>query len=200
MALPITKETALIIVDVQRDFCPGGALAVANGDEVVPVLNQYMDKVAAEGGQLFATRDWHPADHVSFKARGGVWPPHCIQKTEGAGFHPDLRLPDWTEIVSKGTDPDQDAYSGFQGTDLEKRLRSSGIERLLVGGLATDYCVKSTVLDGLKLGFEVVLLEDASRGVNLLPADSDKAVDQMIREGALRGRLDPRKGIIVERE
>ncbi|MBI5197707.1 MAG: nicotinamidase [Nitrospirae bacterium] len=190
MALAITRETALIIVDVQRDFCPGGALAVPQGDEVVPVLNRYIEKCHSSGGYLFVTRDWHPADHISFKPQGGPWPPHCIQRTAGAGFHPDLALPEWLEIVSKGTHSDQEAYSGFEGTDLERRLRARGIKQLLIGGLATDYCVKSTVLDGLKHGFEVIFLEDASRGVNLQPDDGNRAVAGMVEAGALRAGLE----------
>jgi nicotinamidase/pyrazinamidase len=183
------RETALIVVDVQRDFCPGGALAVPHGDEIVPILNQYIRMCPQSGLPLFATRDWHPVDHVSFKERGGMWPRHCVQGTLGAEFHPDLTQPAGMEIVSKGTHSDQEAYSGFQGTDLEKRLRSQGIRCLLVGGLATDYCVKSTVMDGLKLSFQVVLLEDAVRGVDLQPGDSLQAIEEMTRSGAMRAVL-----------
>lgn len=186
----VTKDSALILVDVQRDFCPGGALSVPGGDEVVPILNRYVRKCVPAGAHLYATRDWHPAHHMSFKTQGGAWPPHCIHDTPGAAFHPSLALPEQMEIVSKGTRPDEEAYSGFQGTDLERRLRAGGTRRLLIGGLATDYCVKSTVIDGLKLGFEVVLLEDAVRGVEVQPGDSQRAIEEMVKAGAVRARFD----------
>jgi nicotinamidase/pyrazinamidase len=183
------RKDALIVVDVQNDFCPGGALAVPDGDQVVPALNRYIDKFKKAGRPIFITRDWHPEKTGHFVAFGGKWPPHCIQSTEGAEFHPDLRLPDNAVIISKGTRPGQDSYSGFngvdsQGTKLADLLRREGVNRLFVGGLATDYCVKETVLDGLREGFDVVFLEDASRGVNLQPRDSEQAVQEMIRAGA----------------
>lgn len=180
---------ALIIIDVQNDFCPGGALPVTDGDRVVPVLNRYIEKFTGERLRIFATRDWHPEKTKHFKAYGGLWPPHCIQGTRGAEFRPDLVLPKDTVIVSGGMAPDQEGYSGFDGIDekglgLADLLHSFGIERIFVGGLATDYCVKETVLDGLKHGFKVVLLEDAVRGVNLKPDDSERAIGEMVRAGA----------------
>ncbi|HEY7715603.1 MAG TPA: nicotinamidase [Candidatus Binatia bacterium] len=180
---------ALVIIDVQNDFCPGGALPVANGDRVVPVLNEYIKKFAQEKLAIFATRDWHPEKTSHFKAFGGLWPPHCIQGTKGAEFRPDLALPQETVVVSGGTAPDEEGYSGFDGKDqqgvgLADLLRAFGVERIFVGGLATDYCVKHTVLDGLKNGFKVVLLEDAVRGVNLKPDDSARAIEEMLRAGA----------------
>lgn len=184
-------KDALVIVDVQNDFCPGGALAVADGDKVVPVLNRYIEKFTAAHLPIFITRDWHPEKTSHFNTCGGVWPPHCIQGSKGADFHPDLRLPDDAVVISKGMGQDEDSYSGFQGTDsggakFAELLRRCGAKRLFVGGLATDYCVKHTVLDGLKEGFQVALLEDAIRGVNLQPGDSERAIAEMIRAGAER--------------
>ncbi|MCI0331372.1 MAG: nicotinamidase [candidate division Zixibacteria bacterium] len=171
---------ALIMVDVQNDFCPGGALAVREGDQVVKLLN-HAQKLFRH---IFATRDWHPEDHSSFMGRGGPWPPHCIQNTYGAKFHPDLEISRaW--VISKATERDKDAYSGFQETDLEARLKREGIKRVFVGGLATDYCVRDTALDALAAGFEVVLLDDAVRGVDVKPGDSKKAVDDVKSKGAI---------------
>jgi nicotinamidase/pyrazinamidase len=189
------RKDALIVVDVQNDFCPGGALAVPGGDRIVPVLNRYIEKFKNAGRPVYVTRDWHPDKTSHFAAFGGKWPPHCIQGTKGAEFHPDLRLPEDVVIISKGTRPDEDSYSGFdgadsQGTGLADLLRRQGVNRLFVGGLATDYCVKHTVLDGLGEGFEVVFLEDASRGVNLQPEDSEQAVQEMIRAGAKLASAD----------
>lgn len=180
---------ALVVVDVQNDFCPGGALPVAGGDKVVPVLNRYIGKFQAGKLPIVATRDWHPEKTTHFKAFGGVWPSHCVQGTGGAEFHRALNLPSDAVIVSKGAAPDEDSYSGFQGRDergvkLSDLLRRFGVERIFVGGLATDYCVKHTVLDGLKEGFKVVLLEDAIRGVNLQPGDSERAIAEMVQAGA----------------
>jgi len=185
------EKAALVIVDVQNDFCPGGSLPVAEGDKVVAVLNRHIEKFHRAGLPIFATRDWHPANTRHFNIGGGQWPPHCVQDTEGGKFHPDLALPKSAVVVSKGVSPDADSYSGFEATDaagagLAERLRGLGVERIFVGGLATDYCVKFTVLDGLKEGFKVTLLEDAIRGVNLRPDDSDRAIDEMVRAGADR--------------
>lgn len=182
--MKLGKRAALIIVDVQNDFCPGGALPVSAGDSVVPILNRYIEAFSKSDAPIYATRDWHPEKHVSFKERGGPWPPHCVQGTEGAAFHPRLALPKNVTILSKGTDPNQEAYSGFQGTDLAERLRRQAVGRVFVGGLATDYCVKNTVLDALNEGFETVLLEDASRGVNVQPRDSERAKEEMKKAGA----------------
>ena len=187
-------KDGLIIVDVQNDFCPGGALAVTDGDQVVPALNRYIEKFRRDGLPTFATRDWHPEKTRHFKAYGGVWPAHCIQGTRGAEFHAELALPLDAVIVSKGTSPDEEGYSGFEGRDpkgalLADLLRACGVEKIYVGGLATDYCVKHTVLDGLKQGFKVVLLEDAVRGVNLKADDSGRAIDEMARAGAQKQTL-----------
>lgn len=182
-------KDALIVVDVQNDFCPGGALAVKDGDQVVSVLNRYIDRFTQAGLPIFATRDWHPEKTSHFNTGGGPWPPHCVQGSKGAQFHPDLKLPPEIVMVSAGMGSDEDGYSGFLGRDdsgakLAELLRQRGIERLFVGGLATDYCVKHTVLDGLKEGFRVVVLTDSIRGVNLQPDDSDQAIEEMRCAGA----------------
>ena len=183
------KKAALVIVDVQIDFCPGGSLAVAEGDRVALVLNRYVSRFAAARLSIFATRDWHPAQTSHFKAFGGIWPVHCVQNTRGAEFHPLLQLGASAIVVSKGTAPDVDGYSGFdamdaQGVGLSQLLRQRAVEEVFVGGLATDYCVKQTVLDGVKQGFAVVLLMDAIRGVDLAPGDSTRALVEMRNAGA----------------
>ena len=180
----IFSDAALIIVDVQNDFCPGGALPVTDGDKIVPILNVYIKRFREEGAPVFATRDWHPNDHISFEENGGIWPPHCVQGTSGAQFHPGLDISGDVEIVLKGTSPKDEAYSGFQGTDLAAELKKKGIKTLYIGGLATDYCVKHTVLDALKEGFSVFFLDDGSKGVEVKPGDSKKAIDDMISAGA----------------
>ncbi len=185
MKVKLTEKDVLIVVDVQRDFCPGGALAVPEGDKIIPVLNEYIDKFRAKKLPLFATRDWHPARHRSFKEFGGIWPVHCVQKTTGAEFHPDLRLPEDARIISKATKVKEEAYSGFQGTQLKDMLRKGKVRRIFVGGLATDYCVKNTVLDGLKAGFTTFLLMDAIKGVDVNPGDSEKAIEEMLTAGAV---------------
>ncbi|MEO0257837.1 MAG: bifunctional nicotinamidase/pyrazinamidase [candidate division WOR-3 bacterium] len=185
MKLRFRNKDALIIVDVQKDFCPGGALAVPHGDEVVPVINNYIEIFKNHGGLIIATRDWHPENHSSFSEHGGIWPPHCIQNTEGAEFHDELKLPNDVIVISKADHPDKEAYSGFDGTNLEKVLRGHGIQRVFVAGLATDYCVKATVLDALRFNFFTFLLLDATRGVNINPDDSERAVIDMLDKGAV---------------
>jgi nicotinamidase/pyrazinamidase len=185
----MSRRDALILVDVQNDFCPGGALAVQNGDEVVPVLNRYIERFLDAGLPIFATRDWHPIRTSHFKVYGGIWPVHCVQGTQGAEFHPDLKLTPEITIISAGMAPDEDGYSGFLGRDSTGRLlvallRDRGVDRLFVGGLATDYCVKHTVLDAIREGFQVVLIGDAVRGVNLNPDDSTQAIKEMSAAGA----------------
>ncbi|HEY3153627.1 MAG TPA: nicotinamidase [Candidatus Binatia bacterium] len=183
-------KDALIIVDVQNDFCPGGALAVSGGDEVVPVLNRVIERFTEAGLPIFATRDWHPEKTNHFKIYGGIWPVHCVQGTRGAEFHAGLELGKDIVVVSAGMVPDEDGYSGFQARDpsgarLAELLQRKGVERIVVGGLATDYCVKHTVLDGLKEGFKVLLLADAIRAVNLKPHDGELAIAEMVRAGAV---------------
>lgn len=184
------NKTAMIVVDVQNDFLPGGALGVPAGDEVVEPLVE----AAEEADLVVASRDWHPADHMSFTDQGGIWPVHCVAETQGAQLHPFIE--DMADaIVDKATSSDLDAYSAFQGTDLAEYLREQGVTRVLVGGLATDYCVKATALDAKKAGFEVELLTDASRGVEVNPGDSEAAIREVAASGATirRGNLLVRK-------
>lgn len=178
------RGDALIVVDVQNDFLPGGSLAVPRGDEVVAPLNRYAAAFAAANLPVYATRDWHPSNHCSFKARGGPWPPHCVADSNGAAFAPGLKLPAPTVVISKATTADKDAYSGFEGTDLDARLKRAGVKRVFVGGLATDYCVLNTVRGARKLGYEVMLLTDAIRAVNVKPGDGRHAEAEMHRLGS----------------
>lgn len=168
---------ALIIVDVQNDFCPGGALPIADGDKVVPVLNRWIAAAVAKRVPVYASRDWHPVGHMSFAERGGPWPPHCIQDSDGARIRDDLALPPSAILVTKGVRFDQDQNSAFDQTGLATQLRADGVKRLWVGGLAEDVCVLATVLDGRKEGFEVVLIADATKPVT--PEGGDKARRQM---------------------
>jgi len=183
-AIHLDTGDALIVVDVQNDFLPGGTLPVPDGDAVVPVLNTYLRRFAARGLPVFATRDWHPPDHCSFQTRGGPWPPHCVAGSHGAQFAAGLALPPAAHIVPKATTPDRDAYSGFEGTDLDARLRARRVKRLFIGGLATDYCVLNTVRDARQHGYAVLLLSDAIRAVNVHPQDGDRALAEMQRLGA----------------
>lgn len=176
---------ALILVDVQYDFLPGGSLAVPRGDEVVPALNGHLAAFRGQGLPIIATRDWHPAGHCSFKAQGGPWPPHCVAGTDGARFAALLDLPCEAQIISKATAQDKEAYSGFEGTELDGLLRKSGVRRVFVGGLATDYCVLNTVRDALRLGYGVILLADAVRAVDAAAGDGDRAIAEMRRLGAV---------------
>jgi len=181
--------SALLIVDVQRDFCPGGALAVSDGDRVIPVLNRHIAEAVARGWPVYASRDWHPAVTSHFRQYGGEWPPHCVQDSDGATFHPDLQLPGSAIVISKGESPEHPGYSAFEGRTPEGRtlledLRARRIDHLYVGGIATDYCVKHSVLDALRAGFAVTVLEDSVAGVNLQPEDSSRAMAEMQRAGA----------------
>jgi nicotinamidase/pyrazinamidase len=185
---------ALVVVDFQNDFCPGGALGVRGGDAIAPVLNRYLERFARAGAPVFLTRDWHPAVTRHFQASGGVWPPHCVQGTRGAEFHPHLTLPPEAVIVSKGMDPEQDAYSAFQAEDASGRsfaalLAQRGVRRLYVSGLATDYCVRASALDALHGGFQVVVLTDAIGAVDLKPGDGARALDEMRGAGATTATL-----------
>jgi nicotinamidase/pyrazinamidase len=178
-----TAKRALIVVDVQNDFCPGGSLAVERGDEVVAPLNRLIKEFLARGEPVFKSRDWHPARTKHFAAYGGTWPVHCVQNTRGAEFHPELLDDPRIQIISKGTG-DEDSYSAFDGTDLADLLRERGVTEVFVGGLATDYCVKNTVLDALREGFKVKALTEAMRAVNLQPGDDARALEEMRRAGA----------------
>ncbi len=188
MRVGILKRSALIVVDVQNDFMPGGSLPVPDGDKVVQPLNKVIKEFQVRKLPMFFTRDWHPPNHMSFKERGGPWPPHCVQGTEGAEFHPDLLVPEEAIIISKATEPDKEAYSGFEGTELKRMLREREVRRLFIGGVATDYCVRATVLDGLRLGFEVIVLEDAVRGV--AKETTEKALREIVLSGAILARTD----------
>lgn len=181
--MELRQSDALILVDVQRDFCAGGALAVQDGDAVVPVLNSWIERAERAGTRIYASRDWHPRFHVSFKEFGGLWPPHCVQETAGARFHPDLHLPPIAHVVCKGVRLDRDQLSAFDQTGLEAHLRRAGIRRLWVGGLAQDVCVHETVLDALRQGFEVCVIVDGTRPVDA--AAGARSLERMRQAGAL---------------
>ena len=176
-------KQALIVVDVQNDFCPGGTLAVPCGDEVVAPLNKLIDEFLERGDPVYKSRDWHTPTTKHFAAYGGTWPPHCVQNTPGAEFHPALRDDPRVTVISKGLG-DTDCYSAFDETDLATQLQKQNVEEVVVGGLATDYCVKQTVLDALKHGFKVKAVENAMRAVDLQPGDGDRALDEMRDAGA----------------
>lgn len=173
-------QAALIIVDVQHDFCPGGALPVPDGDKVIPPINHML----SYPWLTVATKDWHPPNHCSFKEQGGPWPPHCVQDTKGADFHPLLDTPKICLVVTKGSRVEKDAYSGFDGTDLAKILRERGVKRVVICGLATEYCVRATACDALKEGFDVLVLEDAIRGVEVNSGDCQQAIEELRAAGA----------------
>ena len=179
------QNSALVLVDIQNDFCPGGALAVEEGDQVVEVVNRLIPRFPL----VISTQDWHPAEHISFKEQGGPWPPHCVQGTRGAELHPALNTQTIAHYLRKASSPIKDDYSEFEGNDeqglsLDQVLKSHDVQRIFVAGLATDYCVLATVLDGLKLGFEVFPITDAMRAVNVEPEDGAKALKQMSAAGA----------------
>jgi nicotinamidase/pyrazinamidase len=175
------EETALIIVDVQHDFLPGGALAVPDGDQVI----QPIVKAAATVGHVFASRDWHPENHLSFAKQGGPWPKHCVAGTHGANLHPKIQaLVKNENIINKATTTEKDAYSAFNGTKLDEKLKQLGVKKLYVTGLATDYCVKQTVIDACKLGYSVTVLKQACRGVNVNSNDSNQAYQEMEQSGS----------------
>jgi len=185
----MTQPAALLIVDVQRDFCPGGALAVPHGDTVVPVLNRCIAAAVRERMPVYASRDWHPSMSRHFKAHGGAWPPHCVQETEGARFHPALQLPADAIVITKGDTIDAEGYSALEGRTPEGRLfaddlRARGIAHLYVGGLATDYCVRASVVAARDAGFEVSVLTDAVAAIDLKPGDADRALAEMHDAGA----------------
>jgi nicotinamidase/pyrazinamidase len=178
-------SAALVLVDIQNDFCPGGALAVPEGDQIVEVVN----RIAPSFNFVAATRDWHPENHISFKEQGGVWPPHCVQGSRGAELHPDLDRSGIDLVVHKGYAPDRDTFEGLQavdesGSSLDKILKGKGVDSIYVAGLATDYCVKATVLDALKKGFHVFAVTDAMRAVNLESGDDARALEAMSAAGA----------------
>ena len=172
--------TGLIVVDVQNDFCPGGALAAAGGDTLGPAIAA----LAERAGTVVATRDWHPADHSSFAEQGGPWPPHCVHGTQGAELHPSVSGLRIDRVQDVGTGPRDEGYSGFEGNDLAAYLRGRGVRRVLVTGIATDYCVRATVMDARRLGFPTQVLADGVASVNLQPGDGDAALAEMLAAGA----------------
>lgn len=188
-------EKALLIVDVQNDFCPGGALAVPEGDKIIPNLNKYIKIFRQKKLPIFASRDWHPKKTKHFKNFGGLWPAHCVQNTKGAEFHPKLKLPKEAIILSKGMDPEKDSYSAFQAEDdngmsFLNLLKIFGIGKLYVGGLATDYCVKFSALEAARSGFKARLLTDAIKGVNINKMDSTTAIKEMLNAGIRKTTLE----------
>jgi nicotinamidase/pyrazinamidase len=174
---------ALLVIDVQNDFCPGGTLAVPHGDEVVPPLNKLINEFLERGDPVYKSRDWHPRGTKHFAEFGGTWPVHCVQNTEGARFHPALIDDARIKVISKGLG-DEDSYSAFDETDLAEELREQGVDEVVVGGLATDYCVKNTALDALHNGFRVTAVAEAMRPVEVHPGDGEKAIEEMRAAGA----------------
>jgi nicotinamidase/pyrazinamidase len=185
----LDRNDALIIVDIQNCFCPGGELPVKEGDKIIPIINKYIHKFQKAGAKIYATRDWHPPDHKSFKEYGGIWPPHCLKGSKGAEFRSDLKLPKETTVISTGDEASVEGYSGFDHTNLERKLKGDGVDRVFVGGLATDYCVKYTVLDAVEKSFETILLIDAIKGVNSKPGDAERAIGEMVKKGAEKATL-----------
>lgn len=185
----------LLVVDVQIDFCTGGALPVPKGDLVVPAMNRYIQLFSKSGCAIFASRDWHPAETRHFKQFGGLWPVHCVQQSKGAEFHPELLLPEETIVISAGMGRDDEGYSCFEGrseegTPFADVLRHMEVRKLFVGGLATEYCVKESVLDALRHDLQVTLLTDAVRGIDVKPGDAERAVAQMVEAGAELATLE----------
>jgi len=179
---------ALLVVDVQNDFCPGGSLAVEGGDQIVPILNRWIHRAVDLRIPIIFSRDWHPLDHVSFKDKSGPWPPHCVQDTHGAEFHPGLFVPESALIVSKADSIERDSYSAFGGTTLADHLKTLGIRRVWIGGLALDYCVSASALDARALGLDVRVLLDATRAVNNAPEEIARSVKKLESAGILMAR------------
>jgi len=188
--LKLTDRDALIIVDVQNDFMPWGSLPVPGADEIISTINSYGELFSQRGLSVFATRDWHPENHISFRENGGIWPRHCVQWSRGADFPDSLKLPPGTFVINKADRPELEAYSGFQGTILDSLLKERGVKRIFVCGVATDYCVKNTALGGINLGYQVFILSDGIRGV--APETSREARRELLEAGAVfveRGEL-----------
>jgi nicotinamidase/pyrazinamidase len=184
MAVKLEAGTALLVVDVQNDFLPGGSLGVPGGDAIVPVVNAYLGIAKHRRIPVYATRDWHPAAHCSFVTQGGIWPPHCVAGSHGAAFVSALELPAEAVIVDKGTRVDHEAYSAFEGTGLADRFHAAGVTHVLIGGLATDYCVLNSVRDAVANDLEIIVLRDAIAAVNVNPDDGARAEAEMERLGA----------------
>ncbi|HEX7019571.1 MAG TPA: isochorismatase family protein [Gemmatimonadaceae bacterium] len=189
------SHRGLLVNDVQKDFCEGGALAVPGAEEIVRVINRYIELFAEHGLPVFVTRDWHPPETSHFTTLGGKWPPHCVAGSDGAAFHPALSLPTGAIILSKGTRTDEDGYSAFEAHHpgpvlLRECLNSHGVETIYLAGIATDYCIRATALDGIGFGFTVVVLEDAVRGIDARAGDVREALDEMRRAGARLARFE----------
>lgn len=185
MLIEPRQGDALLVIDVQNDFLPGGALAVPKGDLMLAPLNVAIELFSGRGLPILFTRDWHSPDHSSFQRQGGPWPEHCVAGSWGAEFSARLVQPPGMLVVSKGSLQSDESYSNFESTELEAELRRRAIKRLFVGGLATEYCVRSTVKDALQRGFDVVLLGDCVRAINLQPRDGKRAIEEMQRQGAI---------------
>ncbi len=183
MKLKITETDALIVVDVQNDFMPWGTLPVPGADLIIPVVNDYLENFKKVGAPVFATRDWHPENHISFKENGGLWPRHCVQWSKGSQFPESLKLPKDSFIINKGYRPELEAYSAFQGTVLNDLLKERGVKRVFICGVATDYCVFNTALGAINLGYFVFVLEDGVKGVS--EESSRKALDKLLKRGAV---------------
>ena len=193
--MPMEKDSAILIVDVQNDFCPGGTLGVAGGDEIIPLINRYIELFRKKGGLIIASRDWHPRASKHFREFGGIWPVHCVQDSDGAKLHPGLLLPPECLVFSKGMNPLLDDYSALQARDEAEKpmsgyLKEAGIHALYICGLATDYCVRQSALDGLRQGFAIAVLADAVRGVDIEQGDSERALGEMVDAGAILTSLD----------
>jgi nicotinamidase/pyrazinamidase len=186
-AIHLGPDDALLVIDMQLDFLPGGSLGVTDGHEVIAPVNHLL--ALYSGRPVFATRDWHPVDHCSFQDQGGPWPPHCVAGTEGASFAAELALADDVIVISKADTAEADAYSAFKGTGLAQLLRERGITRVGVCGLATDYCVLNTVTDAIEEGFDTLVVPEAMRAVDAQPGDGRRAIDRMVARGAIAVRL-----------
>lgn len=190
----LRQGDALLVVDMQNDFMPGGALGVDDGDEIITEVNRLVEQFSDRGLPVVFSRDWHPPEHCSFEEQGGVWPVHCVQDTTGAAFTPELAMPANPTIISKATEIDREAYSAFDGTGLGEILTGLGVTRIVIVGLATDYCVLETVKDACRAGFEVIVPEDGVRAVNVHPEDGPRALEEMTKLGARLVRASPGVG------
>lgn len=188
--IALTAHDALLVADIQNDFLPGGALAISGGDEILPILMNYIRRFQAHGIAIFLTRDWHPFNHGSFRSQGGPWPVHCIAGSPGSLPPTLFATPPSAVIIYKATDRDQEAYSAFHHTALDRHLRALSVHRLFIGGLATEYCVLNSVKDARSLGYDVCLLMDGIKAVNLRPDDGRRAEEEMIRLGAMPVRWE----------
>jgi nicotinamidase/pyrazinamidase len=187
---PLKPDDALLIADIQNDFLPGGALGIGGSDKIIPVLRTYLHRFHSRALPIFLSRDWHPPNHCSFRERGGLWPVHCVAGSSGSLPPPGFDAPPSAVIIYKAIDSEGEAYSAFQNTQLDRHLRASSIRRIFIGGLATDYCVLNTVKDARALGYDVCLLMDGIKAVNLQPEDGRRAEQEMIRLGAVPVSLE----------